>query len=518
MRRLTPLFALVILAGCTTLAPTPAPPAAHFRILQVNDVYKIEGLEGGKIGGLARLRELRRHLESDGTALLVLHAGDALYPSVMSKHLEARPMVDVMNLLDGDSRAFDPGLIVTFGNHEFDNRDPDVLLARLRDSQFSWVSSNTLQCDPECDGRFPGVAENVVRDIDGIRVGILAVTYPLKKSYVQTTDPLEAAAAEVKKLRQAGADFVVALTHQDMPADAQLVRDVPGIDLVVGGHDHIFLQEQVGDTWITKADADALSVIVHDVTVPRCAGRRAAGCEPRSIPLRISVDASIPKDERVAARVSEWLEALGEKLGGNETLGTTRNLLEGTEPVIRGRETALGNFLADIAREQMNTDVALLNGGGIRINDNIPPGPITRYDLEGIFLFSNRLVAFRARGADILEMLRTSVSEADSADGRFLQVSGLSFAYSKQGNAFTVAPEDVLVNGERLDLERTYTVATTDFIYTRGVEDDYMLFAEATRPPKVNEEREIDFREAVEKWIRAKRVVDVAVEGRIVRR
>ena len=59
-----------------------------------------------------------------------------------------------------------------------------------------------------------------------------------------------------------------------------------------------------------------------------------------------------------------------------------------------------------------------------------------------------------------------------------------------------------------------YPNSTREFSF----QDDYMLFAEATRPPKVNEERETDFREAVEQWIRAKRVVDVVVEGRIVRR
>src|SRR5688572_13849921 len=104
-------FVLLLAFGCTTTQPQA--PSSRFKILQINDVYKIEGLEGGQSGGLARLRTLRKHLESDGTPVLVLHAGDALYPSVMSKYLDARPMVDVMNLLDGDATAFDPNLIVT---------------------------------------------------------------------------------------------------------------------------------------------------------------------------------------------------------------------------------------------------------------------------------------------------------------------------------------------------------------------------------------------------------------------
>src|SRR5215212_6239985 len=84
--------AFLLLTAC---APTSQP--THFKILQMNDVYKIEGLAHGQSGGLARVRTLRKQLEADGTAVLVLHAGDALYPSVMSKYLEARQMIDVMN-------------------------------------------------------------------------------------------------------------------------------------------------------------------------------------------------------------------------------------------------------------------------------------------------------------------------------------------------------------------------------------------------------------------------------------
>jgi len=145
MKRL--LLLVLLLAACTTTQPR----AARFKILQINDVYKIEGLEGGNSGGLARVRTLRRHLEWDGTPVLVLHGGDLLYPSVMSKYLEARPMLDIMNRLDGDAAKDDPNLVVGFGNHEFDNKTPDILLQRLNESQFGWIATNTRWCHPACD-------------------------------------------------------------------------------------------------------------------------------------------------------------------------------------------------------------------------------------------------------------------------------------------------------------------------------------------------------------------------------
>ncbi|HEX8169990.1 MAG TPA: bifunctional UDP-sugar hydrolase/5'-nucleotidase [Thermoanaerobaculia bacterium] len=504
VRRLALLAAAALLAACATTAPPPA----HFKILQLNDVYKIEGLEAGASGGLARVRTLRKHLESDGTPVLLLHAGDALFPSVMSKYLEAKPMIAVLNLLDGDAAARDPRLAITFGNHEFDKSDPTILLARMGESQFDWVSTNSVWCHPDCNAKFPA-AETMLYDLGGLKVGVLGLLYPMQKPYVKTTDLADAAMRAVQSLRGRGARVVVAVTHEDMSDDVALAKSVPGIDLIVGGHDHLFLQERVGDTWITKADADAKSVIVYDVNV---------GARVQTTPLRVVLDTTIAKDPTVDAEVQRWLGVLSEKLGGNRTLGTTRNLLEGVEPAVRGRETALGNLLADVAREQMQTDVAFINGGSIRINDNIPPGPITSYDMEGIFYYTNTLVAFPLTGRQVLDMLNNSVSRADAGDGRFLQVSGIRFGYRANGGGYVVDASDVTVGGKPLDLDATYSVASVDYLYLHGTEDNYTLFGDATRPPKIHTEREADFRKSVEAYITKSGTVEQSVEGRIVRR
>ena len=487
---------LLALAGCATTQPQPT--STRFKILQINDVYKIEGLEGGQTGGLARLRTLRTHLESDGTPVLVLHAGDALYPSVMSKYLEARPMVDVMNLLDGDANAFDPKLIVTLGNHELDPGTPGVLIGRIGESAFEWVATNTVITAPNA----PAIKKTILIDAAGTRIGVFGLLYPVEKPYARSSDVITAARVAVAALHEDGARVVIALTHQDMPDDVELVKNVPGIDLVIGGHDHLFAQQQVNGTWITKADADAKSVIVYDVTVPMTG-------PIRTTPVRMVLDATVPKDPLVDASVQRWMSTLAAKLGGNEAIGTTRVLLEGVEPAVRGRETALGNLLADAARDQMQTDVAVINGGSIRINDNIPPGPITKYDMEGVFYYTNRLVAVRMTGAQLLEMLRNSVSRVDAGDGRFLQVSGLRFTYN---------PIEATIGGRPLDPNATFSVALLDFMYTRGIEDGYTLFTDGNRPPKINTEREADFRTTVESYIRRLGEVTTGVEGRIVRK
>ena len=518
MRSRLPLFLLLsLVVSCASTQPRPA----RFKILQINDVYKIEGLAGGTSGGMARIREFREHLEADGTPVLLLHAGDLLYPSVMSKYLDAKQMVDVMNLLDGNASTADPRLIVTFGNHEFDNKTPDKLLARLGESQFQWVSSNTLTCNSlnDCPAPFrtraPQVKETVVVDVGGTRVGIFGILYEMTdeerkdKAYFKATNVTGAARKAIAELKAQGARVIVALTHQDMPLDEQLVRDVPEIDLVVGGHDHLYMQGRVGSTWITKADADARSVIVYDIAVP------PAG-PIRTTPLRVTLDATQPQDAAVNAAVARWQSQLWPLLPEKQlcVLGQTKYLLEGTEPAVRGRETALGNMLADIIRDSTGTQLAFINGGSIRINDDIPPGPITNYDLEGIVYYDNDLVSFNLTGAEIMEILTNSVSRADSGDGRFLQVSGMSFKYQKQGDKFVVT--EVSVGGQPVTPTSRYTASTLSFVYEKGIEDGYEIFTDGRRPPEIKP-RVKSLKALTRNYIRTANPVSKDVEGRIER-
>lgn len=539
------LIGAVACAGTST--PPPAPPAAvpaagaRFTILQVNDVYKIEGLEGGRVGGLARVRTLRKRLESEGRPVLLLHAGDLLFPSVMSKYLRAQPMVRTLNLLDGDPAAFDPNLLVTFGNHEFDDRDPGVLLGRVAQSDFTWLSANTryrsVVSAPGApfSARLVNVHDTVVKDVAGARVGLFGLTTDTQpRDYVIYDYDLPARRAAVTRaldrLRADGAVAVVALTHQDVEEDERLAREFPAVGLVVGGHEHFFLQRRVGPTWITKADSDAKSVIVHDV---RISAEGALTDDFRRVPLGSDVERDPAVDEEVRASLAELATAVKTATGRDlqEVVGETENLLEGEEPAVRGRETALGNFLTDVIRDRMKTDLGFVNGGAIRINDNIPPGPIRNYDLEGIFYFDNSVVAFEITGAELLDVLRTSVAKVHAGHGRFLQVSGIRFRYHVGGTAeqpvYSVEASDVAVSPrgtagwQPLDLARVYSAASLDYLWENGYRDGYALFSRGRggTSPRRLDTGSLGWRAVTEEAIRALpgRRVTSKIEGRIVR-
>ncbi len=546
-RWLVLVLAPLLLGGCAGKgaieAPTRVAESAtlgRFQILQINDVYKIEGLEEGTVGGLARVRALRQKLEAEAATkgpVLVLHGGDLLFPSVMSKFLDARPMVAILNDLDGGP-GFDDRLIATFGNHEFDPRTPEVVFERLRESEFHWLSSNVhLQgTDPVP----PEVPATLVFDLPGVRVGLFALTLDdAGRDYVRYDYALgadlggaryDAVRAALVTLEEDGAEVIIALTHQELAEDVRLAQDFPQIHLVVGGHEHIHQKQRVGDTWITKADADARTAVVIEVD----AGdpRRVVIPEPRWESLKGKVE----KDAALQKQVDLWVELLACKVPDyTKVWGTTVHALEGEEPAIRGRETAMGNWLADGVRARMGTDLAFVHGGGIRINDNIPAGGEIRGEhLEGIFYYASNLVSLQLTGRQILEILANAVSKTDAGAGRFLQVSGIRFAYRATGTreapSYAVQEDSVEIWQKAtggyapLDPDSTYTAATLEYLWQNGYKDGYAIFSAGdtqhggTSPPLLEgADPKIDWRATVERSLEADNQVTAKIEGRIRR-
>lgn len=500
-----------------------SPCGGRFTILQLNDVYRVEGLARGTLGGLARVRTIRKELEAGGAPVLVLHAGDMLSPSVMSKYLHAGPMIRCLNLLDGDPVKFDPYLIATFGNHEFDDDDPLTFLGRVAQSDFRWVSSNVAYCTTPgapaqwLSERLRNVHETICLNIGGVRVGVFGLTLDYQQpgyvSYVyhDLGARHRAAREAIDRLRADGARMIIALTHQELTEDIKLARAFPGeIDLIVGGHEHFSIQRRVGATLITKADADARTVIVHDVQV-------GADGHAAVIPTPRVLDEKIQPDGPFNVEVTNGQNALAKQFEKHTRLKLTDHLgdagdvaLDGYESTVRGRESALGNFLADTIREEMRVDVAFINGGSIRLNDVIPARqPITRLDLEGIFYYDNPLVAFKLSGEQILAILKNAVSKVHLGDGRFLHFSGLTFRYHIDGTddepKYRIDPKEVNVfrrdigRFEPINARHEYEVATIEYVWKKGYSDGFEVFSKdrGGSSPEVCCTRE-SFRQVVE--------------------
>lgn len=437
------LLPLVLALSCSKQAP---PAARTVTLLHANDTYRILGLPEADLGGFARLRTLRTRLEADGPVLLT-HAGDLLSPSLLSQRTGGAHMIDAMNHLDGDGDAHDPRLVVTPGNHEFDAddcEDADDLEDRFDESGFDWIATNIRWGGKPGSGCEATVTSRNVHlwrliEVGDVTVGVISATTAKKHpAYVADfADPLDTLAQGIPGLRAEGADVVVALTHLGVEEDRALLRQLPvdaRPDVLLGGHDHAAISEQVEGTWLLKADADLLSAQVVSVRLEPD-GTRAIR------PRLVALDASVVPDPAVQALSqahvqafdTAWCEA--RKLPPtclSEPLGKVATDLVVDEYMVRTRETSAGNWLADLALEAgrpHGANVALLNSGSLRINRNLPAGTaFTTRHMEELFPFPSGLHLVRVRGSQIQQALNHSV-QGWTGSGHFLQVGGLRFVH-----------------------------------------------------------------------------------------
>ena len=406
------LLAGTLGVGACVRAPQtrPAPADVSLRFLLVNDVYFGDTLRDGS-AGLARVAALRDSLVRTGPVTFVL-AGDFLSPSLLSKWYRGVQMVEQFNAAKLD--------MATFGNHEFE-LDRDSLIARIAESRFRWTSANCMMRD---GNPFPRVSQWDTATISGVRVGTFAVTLRGDyRSYVRCSDPDSAAHASIAALKNAGAEVVVGLTHQSLEADSALLAREPMLDAILGGHEHESHRILVGGKRLVKADANSRSAQLVTLT------RRPTGWTQAD--ELIAIDRRIPMHQPTAASVKAWQDSLVKRLGNERVIATTTFALDGRDAANRVQESPLGDLVTDAIRLGTAADAAIMNAGTMRIDDVIPAGPITNYQLESIFLFLDeaRIVTFPISGARLRELLERGVSDGVHGKGGYLQVSGLRYRW-----------------------------------------------------------------------------------------
>jgi 2',3'-cyclic-nucleotide 2'-phosphodiesterase (5'-nucleotidase family) len=129
---------------------------------------------------------------------------------------------------------------------------------------------------------------------------------------------------------------------------------------------------------------------------------------------------------------------------------------------VRRSEAVFGDWVADLARDITQADLALFNGGGFRAS--IPAGTVTLKHIYQAFPFRNELVVGGLSGAQILATLQRSAA-LDPLDnpGGFLQVSGARYTIAADGSL-----ADASLGGRPIDPQRVYRVVTSDFLAEGG--------------------------------------------------
>ena len=512
------LLAMTFLPTSALMAQVGASqPGTGFTILHTNDLHghitSWQGWEGelaGKtVGGMDRLASVVQQIRGaiGASNVLLLDAGDTLGDTMIADETKGKTIIEVMNTIGYNA--------MVVGNHE-----PDftarVLKQRVAEAKFPVLAANIIETRT---GKF-FTQPFIIKDVNGIRVGILGIAYPntpftTAKMNVQDLEFRDAVATVrsfIPKLKTAGAQIVIVLSHYGLSSDIKLAQQVPGIDIIVGGHSHNRMKNALREhnTLIVQAGAHGSDVGRLDLEVVK---GKIVGHQHRLITLDNAV---IPRDPQVGSLIDRALATHATKL--NEYLAETRTPLSraqtiaGETPRKRDQESLADSLFADIIREKTQADVVILPGLGYGVA--IGAGKITANDLRNLIPHDSKTVTMTLTGDQIKEILEQSLENTYTDDpkqkvGGIVQVSGITFKYNAAGS-YPQRLIAVRVNGAPLVMDRTYKIATNSLLAQGGHHYKSFLMG------KNIEEKETQYL-LVKKALQQRGTIQAPVPGRIVK-
>lgn len=432
-----------------------------FTFLQINDVYEISPMEGGKVAGMARVAALDRQLQKENPNTLFVLAGDFLNPSLYgtikydNELVSGRQMVEVMNTAGVD--------LVAFGNHEFDLNEKQ-LQDRINLSDFQWIGTNVLQnrvdsMPPfsstrkakyvapfyqEKNGKKAHLPETYswqIKDADGteLTIGIFSATIASNPKQFVTYEDYTTEATKTYLELACQSDLVLGLTHLSIEEDMALAAKLPNVPLLMGGHEHHHMKVEVGDVTITKADANAKTAWIHRFEFDKNTGKHTLESELIDITDKITAE---PNTHKV---VDSWEAILHEKLKDvyphpEKIVYTAKEPLDGRAMSVRSKSTNLGRLICGGIAKATNTTAALVNGGSIRIDDELE-GAIQAIDIFRVLPFKGNVTETELTGILLLKILEEGVVKRIGKGG-YLQTYNLTYDANK--NTGTIAGKPIV--------------------------------------------------------------------------
>lgn len=432
----------------------------------------------------------------------IVDAGDNIQGSVATSLTDGQCMVDIMNAVGYD--------VAIPGNHEFDFGFDRFMEIVNGEGNTPYISANVWD---KVNDKSVLPAYKIL-EAGGKKVAFIGITTPetLVKStpaffqnekgewiydfcndetgerlYKVVQDAIDAAKKE-------GADYVIAIGHLGIDEQSEpwtstsVIKNVSGLDALIDGHSHSTFTEK-------KPDKDGKDVVVAQT------GTKLVNVGKLTIDAEGAIKAELvevkageedPFDATVAeavAKIKGEIDAISNTVvAKTEVLLTTKNP-EGTARAVRNAETNLGDLCADAYRDLLKTDIAFVNGGGVRAD--IAIGDVTYGDIIKVHPFGNMACAIEVTGEQIWQALELGAAAYPGESGGFLQVSGLEYTINeaiaspvikdetgmftglKEGAAHRVV--DVKIGGAPLDVKKTYTLGGHNYMLKQQG-DGYAMF------------------------------------------
>lgn len=471
-------------------------------IIHTNDVHArvTAGEDDG--AGYAKLATIIKTARSITNNVLVLDAGDVTHGTNFANLFNGATIGDLLIMSGYDA--------VAPGNHDF-NYGIDNLLA-LSDAAEEVSDLKVLSANITDEDGYLLFQPYQIYDFNGFKVCVIGLTTPdtKTKSHPKNTEGVEFDNPVIYQNAQAAidlaheiADYVVVLGHIGTVADGEsgltstiICENIDGIDLFVDGHSHSVLSgdNYVNGTLIVSAGEYMQNIGVVDILVKD--GEVASEdafliassdvLDPANSALAKQYGiVDVPDDPEVAAYIESVNEAIEARFG--EVVATIPTDLDGERDHVRTRKTNLSAIVCDAITAETGADFTIVNGGGIRAS--LSAGDVTLGEVNAVLPFTNIVTVCEITGDEVYQALEHGYSMLPETNGAFSQTD-LQVVYSESKPAGERIDE-VLLDGDPIDRNAVYTVATNDFMAAGG--DGYTMFGRVLQEGRVLNEVFADY-------------------------
>ncbi|MDE6632031.1 MAG: bifunctional metallophosphatase/5'-nucleotidase [Muribaculaceae bacterium] len=443
-------------------------------IFHTNDTHSLILPDADGKGGVLQRKAIIDSVKGKNKDVLLIDAGDKVQGTLYFKFFKGDVEYPLQNMLGVD--------ISILGNHEFDN-GLQALADKERMLKTERLSANYDFAGTPAEGLFKPYA---IKNIGGKKVGFLGINIDPEsiiaqanyegmgfKDVIKTANETAAFLREKKKC-----DLVVAVTHigytkgNDKTTDPELARASKDIDIIIGGHSHTLIDPENPDKYpsiVENAEGRPV-LIVQTGKSGKYIGQIRVDLDKLKASTPADYEYSLIEvtdrfpDDKLDPKIKQFLQPFTDSLENvkRDVIGyATQDFLND------GRTGAFPNWTADFGSwygslvldslrqtdpATPRLDFAIMNVGGIR--NPIPQGPVTAGQILSTYPFSNHFVIMRISGKDILETLNVAAKKGGEAVSHEVTV-----VCDGDRNV-----EHVLLDMKEIDPEKTYTVATIDYV------------------------------------------------------
>ena len=476
-------------------------------LLHSNDMhgdFLADNVDENLIGGVSMLSGYIDKVRREEPNTLYCVAGDMFRGSVIDSEFKGMSTIEIMNAIAPD--------VVTLGNHETDYGVSHLLFLE-KCAKFPIINANLYIKSNHARLFKP----HIVREVDGMKIlfiGIITeevMSQTKNESIIGSLVDIHDAAQEVGRICNAynatDIDFTVLLTHIGFEEDkklAALLDPAWGVDVIIGGHSHTFIEkpEIVNNIAIVQAGTGTDQIGRFDITVDTF-NNNIESYEWSCVPINAE---HCPKDPDIEKIIATYKETTDVKY--NRIVTRLRKQL--THPS-RIQETALGGLLSDILAESLALDIEFLGSGSVRTD---AMGPLVLYsDLCECFPYDDATYMLKVTGGQLkrmlLHMLRDGVWKGEHCE--FYQLSKrIKVVYDRANSKML----EFTFDGEPVNEDQLFKIGVQKFHYS-NFSDFFGVPIEEVEAIQKARVVATSTREILEEYLMANQHLDHDIDGRL---